>query len=163
MKFLPFENITYKTTLSVNEVVDKLKGQTEAQRFAMTKRRSNKRFRGIIHSDSFSIVHNSSLKNSFNPMIEGKIMEGPKGANVHIKMHLNALTLVFIAFFATIALFVLGITTYQSIKSQEFDNLLFFPIGLLVALYLITMMGFKLESYSVKKYLERLLASKMEQ
>ena len=83
MKYLPFENIVYRTKLDSNEIILRLRKNIEPYRmFRLTslfKNSIHKDYQGSIDGWKFNIIRVIGYKNSFLPRIVGELKEDPDG------------------------------------------------------------------------------------
>ncbi len=106
MKILPMTitNITYKTQLSVNEVIKRLNDCVEPKKgfslFSVVAGRG-KLYEGEISGQTFEVSRIINYRNSFLPVIIGNIQQENNTTIIEINMKLHMLANVF--------LFILGI------------------------------------------------------
>ncbi|MGR3854106.1 hypothetical protein [Chryseobacterium indologenes] len=154
MKYLPFERITYKTNLSEKEVLTRLSGFVEPKKFGLGKNYI-KEYEGSISNNSFEISRVIQYRNSFLPQINGKIQNGNNGTQIQVTMSLNAFVFFFLIVWCSFALiFFIGVSI-KAIREKEIAVELFLPLGMLLFVYALTMVGFKSESKQAKEYLRR--------
>jgi hypothetical protein len=160
MKYLPFENITYTTNLSPEEVVERIQGIIEPNKtFRLTGifgNSNHKPYEGTINRNSFSIKRIIGYRNSFLPRITGEIVSNFKGTKIEVKMRLHILVLIFM--FIWCGGVGLGFITFltSSINNGTFDSAIIVPFGMLAFGYGLTTGGFKYESIKSKNYLAQL-------
>lgn len=151
MKYLPYEHITYKTNLSEQEVLTRLSGFVEPKKFGLG-RNYIKEYEGSIHNNSFEISRVIQYRNSFLPDINGIIQKNNNGTEIQVIMRLNLFVLIFLIFWCSISTCVfIMITLTQKKMSVEF----FMPLLMLIFVYALTMVCFKIESKKSKEYLRR--------
>src|SRR4051812_42037105 len=101
MKFLPIENITYKTKLKTNEVVERLSDVIEPGktfRLGIFGNNSTKLYQGDISDLTFDIRRIISYRNSFLPRISGVIQNDFNGTTITVKMRMHIFVIIFICF-----------------------------------------------------------------
>ena len=159
MKFLPIENLSYQTNLSVDEVMSRLSKYIEpkkAFRFGLFGKAATKPYEGQIIGHSFEINRIINYRNSFLPQITGVIEGNTTGTTIKVKMRMHIFVIAFICFW----LFGVGIAgfafLYQGISDSSYSLFTFIPLGMLLFLYALMMFGFKLESSRSKKDLQNL-------
>ncbi len=151
MKYLPYEHITYKTNLSEQEVLTRLSGFVEPKKFGLG-RNYIKEYEGSIDNNSFEISRVIQYRNSFLPDINGIIQKNNNGTEIQVIMRLNLFVLIFLLFWCSISTCVfIMITLTQKKMSVEF----FMPLLMLIFVYALTMVCFKIESKKSKEYLRR--------
>ncbi|WP_114821193.1 hypothetical protein [Chryseobacterium sp. KLBC 52] len=154
MKYLPFERITYKTNLSEKEVLTRLSGFVEPKKFGLGKNYI-KEYEGTVNNNSFEISRVIKYRNSFLPQINGKIQNENNGTQIQVTMSLHAFVFFFLIVWCSFALiFFIGVSI-KTIKEKEISIDLFLPMGMLLFVYALTMVGFKSESKQAKEYLRR--------
>lgn len=167
-KFIPHERLTLRTNHTVEEVEKLLFNNTSIDdasdwRWLQRGRRSDKYFGGQLFESAFKIRPNISYRNSFLPVIEGKITsEGSVSSRIQLTLQLH----IFVRIFAIIwIVLTLVITTgnLSAIVSSE-ENLtitsilkFIFFVGIGCAVFI---GGFKYESIKARKFLIQLLDAK---
>lgn len=99
MKFLPTENITYKTRLKEDEIIRRLSDCIEPEktfRFGIFSSGSTKSYEGKINGQTFNIKRIISYRNSFLPRINGVIERDFDGLTIKVKMRLHTFVIVFL-------------------------------------------------------------------
>jgi hypothetical protein len=143
MPFTPFEKITYVTKLTPNEISSILNKLIEESKI-----------QGVVKSKSFKIVRTINYRNSFIPTCYGIVKSsGLNESSVEIKMKLNVFVLIFMSlwmmFTAVIGVLLLIYTEFG------IHNLM--PFAMFVFGYLITTIGFKLETKKAKFLFKQML------
>lgn len=158
MKYLPFEHIIYTTHLSKQEIIKRLSDATEPKRntFA-SNRKSTKEYEGFINDDHFEINRIIRNRNSFLPQISGLIQENTHETQIEVKMKLNWFVVIFLIFSCSFVL-CFFITILIAVEKIYFDVLI--PVGMLVFVYALTMLGFKIESMRSKEDLKKIFDAK---
>lgn len=158
MKFLPFENITYKTHLKEDELINRLSEHVESEkrfRFGMFGSGSSKLYEGEISGLTFNLKRIISYRNSFLPRIHGVIEKEMDGSTIKVKMRLSTFVIVFLCFwFGVVGLACIALISEAS--HLEFNPAMLIPFGMLGFAYLMTIGGFKYESIKSKKHLQTL-------
>jgi hypothetical protein len=160
MKFLPIENITYKTTLKEEEVIHRLVDITEPEktfRFGMSNRGATKLYEGQISGREFNIKRIIDYRNSFLPQIKGNIEKSNEGVTIKVKMRPSTFVIVFLCIFLGG-----GGLSYLAFLPQIFSNSAFnlsslIPFGVLLLAYGIIMGSFTFESKKSKNDLQKIL------
>lgn len=159
MKFLPTENITYKTRLKEDEIIRRLSDCIEPEkifRLGILSSGSTKSYEGQINGQTFSIKRIISYRNSFLPRINGVIERDFDGLTIKVKMRLHIFVIVFLCiWFGLVGLACIAFLT-QTLSSSEINPAALIPFGMLLFAYLLTMGGFKFESNKSKKDLQRI-------
>ena len=157
MKYLPFEHIIFRTSLSEQEVRAKLSDFTEARksRFFNT---PTKDYEGFINGNSFKINRIIKGRNSFAPQINGTIRANAAGTQIEVKMKLQEYVLAFLIGWCFLAsLFLMAIFTMEDKTAMDF----LLPVLMLLFVYALTMIGFKIESKKSREYLKKNFEAKI--
>jgi hypothetical protein len=166
MKYLPFENITYKTKLDSDKILKRINEITEPQKifrksgiFGST---NYKPYEGYIDGMSFKITRITGYRNSFLPKIEGIIKKSFHETTVNVKMRLHPFVLIFMSIWCGgVGLGFLAVLN-TSINKGNFEPIILIPLGMLLFGYGLTTGGFKYESIKSKKYLAQLFETEIE-
>ncbi|MEZ4826667.1 MAG: hypothetical protein R3C61_10305 [Bacteroidia bacterium] len=161
MKYFPSENITYRTSLSTEEVYQRLSENTEPQKLMRFKgfgaNKNHKTYEGRVTKNNFHISRIIGYRNSFLPQIAGEIRSSGSGSVVDVKMNLHVLVWIFIAVWVLVVL-SFGIGFFVSgtgAEGQEWVALI--PVGMSLFVYLMALGGFKFESRKTIQNLGELL------
>lgn len=164
MKFLPTENITYKTRLKEDEIIRRLSDCIEPEktfRFGIFSSGSTKSYEGQIHGLTFSIKRIIGYRNSFLPRINGVIERDFDGLTIKVKMRLHIFVIVFLCIWCGgVGLGCIAIFT-QALNSFEINPVTLIPFGMPIFAYLLTMGGFKFESNKSKKDLQTIFEAEI--
>lgn len=159
MKFLPTENITYKTRLKEEEIFKRLSANIEPEktfRFGGLSSGSAKTYEGQVNGQTFDIKRIISYRNSFLPRIIGIIERDFDGLTINIKMRLHILVIIFLCVWCAGVGFGCITILMQTFSNSEFNPPTLIPFGMLIFVYILTMGGFKYESNKSKKDLQTL-------
>ena len=160
MKYLPFENITYKTKLEPEEILKRLRNHLEPKKMfrkrGIFKKETYKAYEGTIDGSTFSINRIIAYKNSFAPRINGTITKGINRTEIKVKMRLHPFVyffmVIWISFLAVFGLVFLNIS--DNINNPQYFSYL--PFGMLLFGYILATGGFKYESIKSKKFFTEL-------
>ncbi|MBK8874664.1 MAG: hypothetical protein IPN13_12375 [Bacteroidetes bacterium] len=97
-KYLPFENIIYKTKFSKEQAIQKLIDNIEAERtfgFSAPSYTYSKQYIGQITGNKFKIKRVINYRNSFLPQIKGEVYSEFDGTKIKVNMSLHKFVLVF--------------------------------------------------------------------
>ena len=157
MKFLPIEDITYKTKLKEDEIIKRLSDIIEPEkafRFGIFSNGSSKPYEGQINGQAFEIKRIINYRNSFLPKISGIIEKDFDGTTIKVKMRLHVFVIGFLFFWCGIVGLGCVAVLTQAIGSSKINPVALTPFGMLVFVYLLTMGAFKFESNKSKKDLQ---------
>lgn len=149
MKYLPAEDITYKTKLTATELLQRLKDSIEPERafrFGLFQRRETKPYQGKVLGNSFNISRIISYRNSFLPRISGNVENTSGGSLIQVKMRLHVAVIIFMCIWGGIVGAVGIAFLSQAFGSTDFDPMMLIPLGMLVVFYVVIMLAFKYES-----------------
>lgn len=163
MNFLPYKNIYIISPLKPEDIqaaLEKVVAPTISAKanwkYAVI---SEGYFLGYSFKGSFKFQQVLTYKNSFAPIIIGSTESYETGSRIHIEMKLLSFVKVFLIFafgFLTIATASL---LYSNIKDKHILPSSFIPLGMIVIVYLMTILGFNAESRNAQNYLLDLFES----
>ncbi|WP_375560022.1 hypothetical protein ACE193_20235 [Bernardetia sp. OM2101] len=165
MLLLPYEELTYKTHLSKDEILKRLSNETESKQLIRIGSifGGHKEYEGTINENSFEISRIISYRNSFLPRIKGEIEERKEATFVHIKMSLSTWVMIFLPIVAVILFTINSITSFlrspfAQVESEFITGLSsYMPFLIGVLFYVIITFSFKLESFGSKRFFKGLL------
>lgn len=160
MLLLPIDTITYRTKLSEDEVISRLTAIIDTERKVRSIFASSpitKPYEGQVNGNQFTVRRIIRYRNSFLPEIKGTIQQGVGETLVRVKMHLHIFAVIFLGLWCSmVGFFCLGslgrIMNGTKLASSELK-----PFGMLLFVYVLTMVAFKFESIKSKKQLRTLL------
>jgi hypothetical protein len=165
---LPFENYVVTTSLSVDEVVNRIAHNIEPRKkfnFSSFSRNYSKPYTGEINSTTFTMTRNINYRNSFLPIIKGQIIPFPGRTQISMKMRPTIFALIFISFWLgivtlfCIGLLLVGLLRFRQILQTGFSPMFLIPFAMFVFGSLLIHFSFKRESKISKDFLARLLQS----
>ncbi|MFK7934630.1 MAG: hypothetical protein AB8G22_14055 [Saprospiraceae bacterium] len=163
MKYLPYEKINFKTKLSSTEVLAKIETALEPRKMfrgsGFLKAEEHKFFQGEIRGNTFDMVRIINYRNSFLPQIKGVVSEENGSSVVTIKLKLTLFTTVFLCLFCGFLVTFLIAALFVTEQPDNSISTVFFALGMLLVVYLMTIIGFKVESKKVKEYFAKLIAA----
>ena len=164
MNFLPFENITYKTSLMEDEIIKRLSDCVETQktfRIDVFSGGAGKPYEGKINSQAFNIKRIINYRNSFLPRITGNIESDFDGIKIYVKMRLH----VFVVVFLSVWCGIIGIGSitflWHAYYNSEVNFAALIPFGMLIFVYGLTTGGFKYESNKSKRDLQEIFQAEI--
>ncbi|HKX86227.1 MAG TPA: hypothetical protein VJL37_06125 [Flavobacterium sp.] len=166
---IPQENLVYNSNLQPAELTEELRKHIH------NVKRSNINwyydhtgvsYNGTVTENQFKISRVINYRNSFLPVITGKIEGTTSGSRVHVEMQLTKVVKYFSIFWLT-GVFFAFIAMLIGIFPESSNNQIppfvpFMPIGMLVIVTGAMNWGFKYESKKSKKDLEDILNAKLE-
>jgi hypothetical protein len=161
MLFFPYERLTLETSLTVNEVVAALSGYVEPKRFWRNPfSRDHKDYQGLVSAEGFKMSRIIHHRNSFLPVIKGRMHPMTRGARVEVTMSLHP----FIAAFWVLWLAILGsgsLTGGAAWLASPRDALRLAPVAMFAFGYLLCTLSFKWESRKERQFLLELLDGRL--
>jgi hypothetical protein len=151
MILFPFVSFRIETDLSTKEAMTAIILAVRTERGILTSNGSQKsRFHGTLSGSSFKIRRVINYRNSFLPVIRGKIRSAGEGAVISITMNLELSTAIFMILWCSITGFTL-LNFFSSEASHGFD---WITAALLLAFgYLLATIGFGIEAKKAEKLL----------
>jgi hypothetical protein len=164
MKYLPIENIIFKTRLKEDEIIRRLSDCIEPEktfRFSIFSSASTKSYEGQINGSSFTINRILINQNSFRPIINGVIERDVDGLTINVKMRLHISVIYFLyIWYGGLGLGCIA-ALIQAFGNSAFNPITLIPFGMLIFIYAMTMGGFKYESNKSKKDLQTIFEADM--
>ena len=161
MKFLPYENITYTTSLPETEVLRLLAENVEPPKFRFWGGKGGKDYEGEISGNKFNISRIISYRNSFLPRISGEVGKDALNTKVNVKMNLHPIVLVFVSIFFLFTAMIWINALIFSIFQSKFSYEILFGGVLPFFAYALSVIGFKFESNKSKEFLKNLFQAKI--
>lgn len=163
MLFLPFENTTITTHLNQEQVRHRLSNiiepPTMLANYGLFGKPSTKPFQGIVSGNNFQIERNINYRNSFLPIIEGKISSENPGSKLIIKMRLHIAVIIFMLWWLGSILPILLLFLVAILSGNQIDlKIILVPLGMCVFAYLLCMIPFNIEAKQSKVLLEKLFS-----
>jgi hypothetical protein len=114
VKLLPFHRFEITSPLRREEVLAAISSRLEERKWfavRMPGAQNDERFEGAVTADSFNITRIMGYRNSFAPVIDGKVHEAGRFSRIVITMQLHIVVLIFMVMFAVIAGAALAISS----------------------------------------------------
>ena len=153
MPFLPFETLVIETSLSKEEVATNLANNIEPAKIRFWLKPDRKAFEGRLRNDEFKITRIISYRNSFLPIIIGKLHAVGNSTHIIIKMRPHLVVMAFVTMWFGVA----GTFCVLSMVDQENQKgVLFIPFGMLLFGYALMMGCYLFESSKAKQILSEI-------
>jgi hypothetical protein len=167
MKYLPFENITYRSILDQQEVLKRIEEIIEPPKTLSLSdifgNNDHRPYKGSTTGNSFSMTRIINYKNSFLPRIIGVIEEDHSGTRINVKMRLHKIVFAFMLLWLGVAGIVcLGVFATM-FGDQDFAPQSLIPFAMFLFGYALVTGGFKYESIKSRKYLAELFEAEMDE
>ena len=164
-KFLPIENIVYRTKLTEEQVVTKLAESIEAEKsfgFGAYRTTYSKPYIGTIRGNSFEIKRVINYQNSFLPTISGKIQKDGIWTKIYVTMKPEIIVITFMAiWFGCVGLGCIGAIYYAITTADEFSPFFLIPFAMLLFGVILLFGAPKIESSKSKKDLQNILEAEI--
>lgn len=158
MPFLPFETLVIETSLSKEEVAINLANNIEPEKIIrFWIKPDRKAFEGRLINDEFKITRIISYRNSFLPVIKGRLQT--IGNSTHITMKLRPHLSVIL--FVTVWFSIIGLALVITLASADSYGVLIIPFGLLLLGYALMMGCYLFESSRAKQILTEITKGKI--
>ncbi len=152
--FLPFEKVLLKTSLSEENAIKRLSQYVEIPMSVFAKsfgKSAQTPYEGRISGNKFKIARAIRSRNPGLPKIRGIVYR--ENASTLIKLSLKLHGFIMVFFFGWIIGSTIGVISVSVNMAKEgvFNPIVFVPLGILLAGYLIFMIGFWIESKIAKR------------
>lgn len=164
-KYLPVENIVYKTKLSAERAIEKLDDNIEAKEpfgFGTRDYAYSKPYIGWIFGNRFEIERAISYRNSFLPQIKGEVYVEFDGTKIKVSMKPHIFVLIFMAVWFG-GIFIACFAMVMKLFADGFSPEFLIPFGMLLFGIALLFGAFKSESSRSKKDLMKILEAEVEQ
>lgn len=165
-KCLPIENYTLQTSLTAQEVFQRLYDKIEEKRnsgFNWRSKISNKPYEGKVSTTSFTMNRIIDYRNSFLPVIRGKIISLAGQTRVEINMRPAAGPLIFMSIWLgfvgviCISLLTVAVIHFNEVFKNGVNGATVIPFAMLLFGILLQKFAFRSESKEAKRFLATLL------
>lgn len=160
MKYLPFERIVYRTNLSQQEIIKRLSDVVEPKKISF-RRNHTKDYEGSVDTDSFDISRVINYRNSFLPQIYGIIQKNNDRTEIQVTMSLDGFVFLFTIAWCLMASSFFVIVLMKGIRDKGITIEFFIPLVMLLFMYVLTMVCFKIESQKSKEYLRKIFEAEI--
>ena len=159
---IPYHKCTYVSKLSKEEILSKIARKTEPEKFFrltgwLASNNNPKAYEGEVGSDAFKISKIGKRKNSNSPVILGEVSSSIQNTKVKLQFRLS----YFVLIITPIWILFVGSTYLTGDGSfMDFDvaNIgSWFPLMLLVLIYVVLTASFHYQVNKIKKELENMI------
>lgn len=163
---LPYEQYTFVTKLSTTEVAKRIaeNSQLRPKIISFTRRETpDKLFTGFVSGDKFELSRVIQYKNSFLPLIKGKMTSFLGKTEISITMAPVLPVLIFMAFWlgvvtlVCVGMLIYGMNNFHRLLKEGIELPLLIPFFMWIGGVAMFSFGFKSESKRAKKLLVELL------
>jgi hypothetical protein len=161
MLLLPYERFVIRTRLDPNTVLSRIDGIMERSIgwFGLLYANEGKPYHGKLEDNRFELNRNIHFRNSFLPVIKGRVNPDVQGSIILVAMRLNFCVMIFLTIWFGGLFYGLCSGLMEIIQAGTFaiTGYAFLPLGLLLFGYLLTMICFKIEAFRSTNFLSDLL------
>lgn len=158
MPFLPFDRVTLVVPGTAEAARKRLQGHVGTPRWTAFHGLIKEPFLGTIGPDGFRIQRNINYRNSFMPVLVGRITQEGPNAVIHIRLRLIRFVLVFTCFWIAMATFGTLAITWRSFSVGDPSRWIgLLILGIPACGYALCMGGFIYERKRSLKELKELL------
>jgi hypothetical protein len=159
-RLLPFEPITVESRRSPEELVAALAQITRPEptlEIRLIRPKETATFVGEVSCDGLCLRRATGQhRNSFAPLVVGKIVKASSGARIEGILRLHIAVLVFlgvwVSFLTPYALVSIG----QWLRDGALEGLSWLPLAMLAGMYVMCMLGYAMEAGKTKQLLREL-------
>ena len=160
MKWIPFDKFVLSTSLSPQETLECLRANVSWREsgFAGSSQSTTKPFWGKVNNFAFKIYRDIQYRrNSFVPVIVGKIIPENGGSRVAITMRMTIFTMIFMGFWLGIVGVIALILVIFQLRALRFAPAALIPELMFLFGYGICLFGFNYERGMAKDILRDIL------
>lgn len=152
LKYLfPFERFVIRSPLSGEDAVVVLQKHVGPRKLWPSTNDGND-FQGVVEGEGFRITRVIRYRNSFLPVVVGRLERAPGGCVMHIHMRMHFAVMAFSAVWVSFLVPVLIGFVVRSERGFDVDTLM--PFGMLAFFLALTNGGFWFEANKQKKMLQ---------
>jgi hypothetical protein len=162
--FSPYEKIIIDSALQSEDIVKRINENVEAKkfiRFDLWGEKKYKEFEGVVEENRFKVSRISRGRNSFKPIVIGKIVENINSRTIVVRLRMDIFVYIFMAYWLGFAGVAAAGATLTGISKGKFSSTTLIIYGMFLFGYLMMIISFNYESGKAKKYLENLFESKI--
>jgi hypothetical protein len=163
MRLIPFERITVESRRSAEELVAALAQVTLPARpigSRLIRPKETAALVGQVSRDGLRLHRASGYRNSFAPILVGKIVPAPLGARIEGVLQLDPAVLVFMMIWLGITGSAALVGLAQFLRDGTFGELGWIPLAMLAGLYAACVLGFAAEAGKTKQLLRDVAAAR---
>ena len=165
MNYLPHHFISYQTKLESQEVLQRLDEVVEPYKTwrwkGIWKEAFDNPYEGKITGQTFEISRLTNYKNSFKPIIKGKVKQKNYGTLIEVELGLH-LIVKLIGLFWLGGVFLGFLAFYFSAGPEDgFEPLALIPLAMIAFAYIIMMIAFQYEVKKTSAFFEELWSAKI--
>ncbi|HJU68999.1 MAG TPA: hypothetical protein VJ650_12245 [Gemmatimonadaceae bacterium] len=157
MPMLPFDEITIETALTRDEAVARLASAVQPRRFFRRDRRGLP-FEGEVNAAGFHISRAITHRNSFLPVIRGRVVSTAGGSRLEASLTLHTLVIGFLCVWGGLLVMIGAGMWARMLESGTWGADALVPVGMLAFAWVITSVSFTVEARKARALLGELLS-----
>jgi hypothetical protein len=163
MVFIPFVKVKYRTNLSIDSVLEKLDSIIEPKKNTVFGGLSYiKAFSGELFDDNFIIIRNIEYRNSFLPIIKGKIFRENEYTIIEMFLRMHLFVIIFLCIWLSIPFMLICLLLFNSlIKKTSSLGTIIMPVGLFLFGYFLMIGGFNYENTKAQNIIKEVLEAEL--
>jgi hypothetical protein len=155
---IPLEKFTIHSSQNPDRVREKLLEVVEPRQILpWDAKNCAKPYQGEIGDRAFQISRIISYRNSFLPLIDGRITPEGTGSKIEISMSLSPVVFIFMLVWLGMVGNIGILFLLATLSEGKFEAAALIPLGMFFFGCLLTFLGFKPEAQKAKKFLIQLL------
>jgi hypothetical protein len=163
MKLLPYDSFVIQTADPLPKVVARLQAQVAAPPLFKWQVQGDPAYFGRVGETEFKIFPRIGYRNSFVPIVCGKLVDEKAGAVAYVRMRLHLSVVIFMAvWIAFVGSIFIGLAVPTIIERQSPIAILIVPAALLVFGTVLPCGAFWFEARHVRPRLTAILQGKKE-
>jgi hypothetical protein len=158
-RLLPFERITVESRRSPEDLVAMLAQVTRPEptlEIRLIRPKEAATFVGEVSSAALSLRRATGHRNSFAPLVVGKIVKASSGARIEGVLRLHIAVLVFLAVWVSLVTPYALVSIGQLLRDGTLSGLSWLPLAMLAGMYAMCMLGYAMEAAKTKELLREL-------
>jgi hypothetical protein len=161
-KLLPFERITVESRRSPEELVAVLAQITRPEptlEIRLIRPKETATFVGEVSAAGLCVRLATGHRNSFAPIVVGKIVKASSGARIEGVLRLHVAVLVFLGAWVSLVTPFALVSIGQLLRDGTLGGLSWLPLAMLGGMYAMCMIGYAMEAGRTKQLLRELANS----
>lgn len=162
MPLLPHDDFHLETRLAPEEIVARLVAAVEPVRWFRTYWDDHLPFQGEVNGTEFRITRIIHYRNSFLPIIRGRVVATESGSCVEGTLELHRVVAVFMALWFGLGL-TFGLAMLVLVTMRDgWNPVVLVPVGMLVGAWALVAGAFTLESRRSLRLLREIVGAELE-
>ena len=158
MPLFPFDRVSIQTQLAPHEVIARLASVVEPRKFWRF-RGGQQPFEGEVNATDFRITRIITYRNSFLPVIRGRVVPDGGGGRLDASFTLHPLVITFLVVWCGLLFIIGGPMWVGALLSGDWHGGPLTTLGLLAFAWLLTSASFTVEARKARTMLAELLVA----